>query len=174
MRLRPLALHDKLWLGRFLADPQATGMLVGAQSLHAGQAMSLAARILRNGGVVAAPVGDESDPVGCAWLSAASLAFFVIPAGRGRGLGAALAAAAVREGFERRLPVIEARVRYDNAPSLSVLHRLGFVRIGGSAVLDLRLTATRFAARVATDETALAGCNTPDSCGFMMFSKDPS
>ena len=45
---------------------------------------------------------------------------------------------------------------------------------GGSDSLEqLRGTAGSRQVTVRA-ETALAGCNTPDSCGFMMFSKSPN
>jgi GNAT superfamily N-acetyltransferase len=145
MQLRQLEPRDRLWLERLLADRHAIGMLAGTQDMPAGHSAKLAAAILSHRGVAAVTSGDESEPVGCAWLNANALAFIVAPGWRGRGLGVVLAAAMVREGFEmRRLSVIEARARYDNAPSLAVLRRLGFVRTGGSAILAFTLTPARF------------------------------
>jgi hypothetical protein len=145
VRLRQLEPRDRLWLERLLADRHAVGMLAGMQGMPAGQSAKLAAAIISHRGVAVAPSSGESEPVGCAWLHANALAFIVAPGWRGRGLGVVVAAAMVREGFQtRRLPVIEARARFDNAPSLAILRRLGFVRTGGSAILDFTLRPARY------------------------------
>lgn len=66
----------------------------------------------------------------CAYEVAAEISVYVAEAWRGRGVGKALARAALAHGARARLHTVLARVESGNTASIAMLHKLGFRTVG--------------------------------------------
>jgi RimJ/RimL family protein N-acetyltransferase len=83
--------------------------------------------LLRETGRVVGRIGFHAPPDAAA---AVEVGYSVAPSYRGQGLATEMAIGLLRWGAEQGARVCIASVRPDNAPSLAIVRRLGFVRTG--------------------------------------------
>jgi len=135
-RVRPLADDDAAAVLAIYAEGIATGTATfetSVPSWESWDAAHLAAhRVVAmddDGAVVgwaaASPVSGR-----CVYAGVIELSVYVGAAGRGRGLGGALVDALVDSAEAAGVWTVEAGVFADNAPSLALLERHGFRRVG--------------------------------------------
>ena len=139
MRVRPARLEDAERLLTWRNDPETRRASFSTEAIARPDHLAWLARRLADPGV-ALLVGEEPDgvPVGQVRLDragdAALVSIVVAPEARGRGVGARLLGAAVRD---RPLPVpvraLRAEVRPDNPASLRIFAHAGFAEVARDA-----------------------------------------
>ncbi len=87
----------------------------------------LRAAVLRPAGIVVGKVGFHAPP---APDGSVEIGYRVAPSYRGQGLATEMAVGLIRWGAAQGARACVASVRPDNAPSLAIVQRLGFVRTG--------------------------------------------